>query len=100
MARYDTRTSVSASAARSALAVRESPQQTGSFDLGEHRLCFRARDPAASQRHIVVDLDHYAAGAEQEHRAQLRVARHANDNFGTHSYHLRTDTPVIRACGA
>src|SRR5260370_31981879 len=64
------------------------PEQAGSFDLSDHRLCFRARDRAASQGHIVVDLDHHAATTEQEHRAQLRVARHANDNFDTFSYHL------------
>src|SRR5712672_3926180 len=63
-------------------------EQPGSFDLGDHRLCFRARDRAASQGHIVVDLDHHAATTEQEHRAELRVARHANDNFYTFSYHL------------
>src|ERR1700736_3470548 len=60
-------------------------EQPGSFDLGDHRLRFRARDGAASQGDIVVDLDHHAATAEQEHRAQLRVRRHANDNFYTFS---------------
>src|SRR6516162_1777950 len=63
-------------------------EQPGSFDLGDHRLCFRARDRAASQGHIVVDLDHHAATAEQQHRAQLRVAIDADDNFYTFSDHL------------
>ena len=58
------------------LEVRRSPstkalEQPGSFDVGDHRLCFRARDRAASQGHIVVDLGHHAATTEQEHRAQL-----------------------------
>jgi hypothetical protein len=60
-------------------------EQPGSFDLGDHGLCFRARDRAAPQGHIVVDLDHHAATAKQEHRAQLRVAGHANDTFDTFS---------------
>src|SRR5271165_136427 len=63
-------------------------EQPGSFDLSDHRLCFRARDRAASQGHIVVDLDHHAATTEQEHRAQLRVAIDANDDFYTSSDHL------------
>ncbi len=78
---------------RERLEVRRRPsakalEQSGSFDLGDHSLCFRARDRAASQRHIVVDLDHHAASTEQEHRAQLRVAIDANDNFDTFCYHL------------
>src|SRR6266436_9853176 len=82
MARYDARTRVSSSG----LEVRrwpsaKAPEQPGSFDLGDHSLCFRTRDGAASQGHIVVDLDHHAAATEQQHRAQLRVARYANDNF-------------------
>jgi hypothetical protein len=68
-------------------AARESPGATA-LDLGDHRLCLRARDRAASQGHIVVDLDHHAATTEQQHRAQLRVAIDANDNFYTFSYHL------------
>src|SRR5205823_5016159 len=63
-------------------------EQPGSFDFGDHRLCFRARDGAASQGDIIVDLDHHAAAAEQEHRAQLRVAIDANDDFYTVSDHL------------
>ena len=69
MARYDTRTRVSA----------KSLEQSGSFDLSDHSLCFAARDGAASQGHIVVDINHHTATTEQEHRAQLRVARHADD---------------------
>src|SRR4029077_7332515 len=75
-------------------------EQPGSFDLGDHRLRFRARDRAASQGHIVVDLDHHAATTEQEHRAQLRVAGHANDNFYTVCYHLlhrHADDPSLRS---
>src|SRR5713226_2030648 len=41
-------------------------EQPGAFDLGDHRRCFRARDRAASQGHIVVDFDHHAATTEQE----------------------------------
>src|SRR5205809_2394581 len=63
-------------------------EQADSFDLGDHRLRFRARDRAASQGHIVVDLDHHSATAEQQHRAQLRVARHADDDFDPFSDHL------------
>src|SRR6267143_1558119 len=60
------------------------------------------RTRAASQGHIVVDLDHHAATTEQEHRAQLRVARHANDNFYTFSYHLlhrHADDPSLWRIG-
>jgi hypothetical protein len=89
MARCDTRTRVSASASRSAAGRPRKPwSNRAAFDLGDHRLCFRACDRAASQGHIVVDLDHHAAAAEQEHRAQLRVAIDANDNFDTFSDHL------------
>jgi hypothetical protein len=89
MARCDTRTRVSASASRSGSGrPRKPPEQPGSFDLGDHRLCFRARIRAAAQGHIVGDLDQHAAAAEQEHRAQLRVAIDANDDFYTFSYHL------------
>jgi hypothetical protein len=66
----------------------KAPEQPGSFDLGDHRLCFRARDRAASQGHIVVDLDHHTATTEQQHRAQLRVAIDANDDFDAVSGHL------------
>jgi hypothetical protein len=45
----------------------KAPEQSGSFDLSDHRLCFAARDGAASQGHIVVDLDHHAATTEQQH---------------------------------
>ena len=65
----------------------KAPEQPGSFDLGDHSLCFRARDRAASQGHVIVGLDHHAAGTEQQHRAQLRVAGHANDDFDTFCYH-------------
>jgi hypothetical protein len=58
-------------------------EQPGAFDLGDHRLCFRAGDRAASHGDIVVDLDHHAATAEQQHRAQLRAAIDANDDFNT-----------------
>jgi hypothetical protein len=60
-------------------AVRESRGATSSFDLSDHSLCFAARDGTTSQGHIVVDLDHRAATTEQQHRARLRVARHAED---------------------
>jgi hypothetical protein len=43
-------------------------EQPGSFDLSDHRLCFQARDGAASQGHIVIDLDHHAATPDQQHR--------------------------------
>src|SRR5690348_7746231 len=79
----------------------KAPEQPGSFDLSDHRLCFRARDGAASQGHIVVDLDHHAATAVQEHRAQLRIASHANDNFYTFSDHLlhrHADDPSLCSC--
>src|SRR5207245_11211085 len=89
MVMYVTRTRVSSKL----LEVRRCPsakalEQPGAFDLGDHRMCFRARDRAASQGHIVVDLDDHAATTEQQHRAQLRVARHANNNFYTLSDHL------------
>jgi hypothetical protein len=101
MARCDTRTRVSASAARSAAGrPRKPPSNRAPFDLGDHRLGLRARDGAASQGHVVVDLEHHAAGTEQQHRAQLRVAIDADDDFDTVSYISCTDKPVIRACGA
>src|SRR5437588_8763908 len=65
---------------RERLEVRRRPsaktvEQPDSFDLGDHRMCFRARDGAASQGQIVVDLDYQAAAPEQEHRAQLLSPR-------------------------
>jgi len=67
IAKCDTRTRVTASAARSAAGRPKDPHQLGSFDLGDHSLCFRAGDGAASQGHIVVDHGHYA-----ERRADAR----------------------------
>ena len=68
-------------------------EQPGSFDLGDHRLCFRARDGPAPQGHIVVDLDHHAATTEQEHRAQLRIARQGRVSGRRTRPRPRTVTP-------
>src|SRR5271169_7026916 len=72
--------------------ARYDTDQPGSFDLGDHGLCF--------QGHMVVDLDHHAplpnssTGPNCGSQDTPMITSTPSPTISC------TDTPVIRACGA